>query len=352
MLSLLVFAAVPQPSATDVMAGKVDKILQQAIADHQLPALAAAFLVDGKPVLVRTYGKKTLGQSAGPDADTVFGIGSTSKAMTAFGLMILVDQGKLELSRPVGQILPQLPKDWQPIPLLNFVTHTSGLPDGGLAGTKGSTPWEVFGNWAKGHPLQFKPGANQLYSNVNFAVAGAVIEKVSGQKYADFMRKAVWGPLGMTRTGPWTTFLKGNMASPYNMRQGKVVAARQGVGVTPTGIPSGGLVSTLDDMMAWEAAIRERRLMGGATYDAMFTPVVPPASKATWHFSPGWQIRDAGGTRVIAKNGSVSGYMSMIQLVPTKGASLILLWNLQSQGADLWRESAIIWHQALGLPMR
>lgn len=351
MLALLVPLATPQ-SATDAIARKVDRILQQAIAEHRIPALAAALLIDGKPVLVRTYGTKTLGPSASPDAGTVFGLGSTSKAMTAFGLMILVDQGKLDLSRPVGQILPKLPPAWRSIPLLNFATHTSGLPDGGLAGVKGATPWEVFANWAKAHPPQFQPGANQLYSNVNFAVIGAVIEQVSGRKYTDFMRGSFWGPLGMKSTGPWTTHLKGNMASPYNERQGRVVEAKQGVGVTPNGIPSGGLVSTLDDMLAWESALRERRLLSGATYDAMFTPLVPPGSKANWHFSPGWQVRDAAGTKVIAKNGSVSGYMSMIQLVPSKGASLILLWNLQSRGGDLWRESATIWQQALGLPAR
>ncbi|MBX7134052.1 MAG: beta-lactamase family protein [Fimbriimonadaceae bacterium] len=329
---------------------QVDGILTHAVRDSNLPSIAAAFVLDGKVVLKKTYGVKTLGKTDAPNDDTVYGIGSTSKAMTAFGLMILVDQGKLNLNDPVGNYLPKLPESWKPIKVINFLTHTSGLPDGRLQDAKGKDTWEQFSNWAASHPIKFKPGTDQQYSNLNFAVAGQLIEQVSKTKYLSFMQTEVWGPLRMSRTGSWVEKLNGNMASPYMGPSNRL--AKVGVNVVPAGIPSGGLVSSLNDMLAWEEAMRERRLLNPGTYEEMFTPVIPPQSKAIWHFSPGWQVRRGNKMTVIAKNGSVQGYMSMIQMVPERGAAIILLWNVQNPKASMWKECATIWNQVLGIPLR
>ena len=345
MLSLLALI-MTQPA----IPSKVDRILNNVVRQEDLPGLAAAFVLDGKVILKKTYGVKTLGKTDAPNADTVYGIGSTSKAMTAFGLMILVDKGKLELNAPVGSYLPNLPDTWKPIKVINFLTHTSGLPDGRLQNAEGKDTWDQLANWAKAHPLKFKPGTDQLYSNLNFAVAGQLIEQISKANYLSFMQKEVWGPLSMSHTGSWVDKLNGNMASPYvgpNNRLAKV-----GVNVVPAGIPSGGLVSSLNDMLAWEEAMRERRLLNPTTYGLMFKPVIPPESKAIWHFSPGWQVRRGNKMTVIAKNGSVQGYMSMIQMVPERGAAITLLWNAQNAKASMWKQCAMIWNQVLGIPLR
>lgn len=331
-------------------AQQVDSVLTHAVRDSNLPSLAATFVLDGKVVLKKTYGVKALGKADVPDANTVYGIGSTSKAMTAFGLMILVDQGKLDLSAPVGNYLPKLPNSYKAIKVINVLTHTSGVPDGRLQDAKGKDTWEQLANWAKAHPLKFKPGTDQLYSNLNFAVAGLLIEQISETKYLMFMQREVWGPLRMRCTGSWVEKLNGNMASPYMGPNNRL--AKVGVNVVPAGIPSGGLVSSLNDMLAWEEAMRESRLLNPNTYDKMFTPVIPPQSKAIWHFSPGWQVRRGNKMTVIAKNGSVQGYMSMIQMVPERGAAIILLWNVQNPKASLWKECATIWNQVLGIPLR
>lgn len=332
------------------VASQVDRILSDAAKEHELPSLAAAVVLDGKVVLKKTYGVKTLGKPDSPDADTVYGIGSTSKAMTAFGLMILVDQGKLNLNDPVGNYLPKLPDTWKPIKVINFLTHTSGLPEGRLQDAKGKDTWDQLADWAKSHPLKFKPGTDQLYSNLNFAVAGQLTEEITKTKYASFMQKEVWKPLGMQSTGSWVDKLNGNMASPYMGPNNRL--AKVGVNVVPAGIPSGGLVSSLNDMLAWEEAMRERKLLNPSTYNLMFKPVIPADSKAMWHFSPGWQVRRGNNLTVIAKNGSVQGYMSMLQMVPERGAAIILLWNVQNPKASMWKECATIWNQVLGIPLR
>lgn len=345
MIATLFLTAAIQPQT---MAQKADALIQQAVTSNKIPSLVAALVVNGKVVLQKYYGTKTLGKSQPPDGDTVYGIGSLSKALTEFGAMTLVDDGKLDLNQTAGFYLPQLPAAWKPIKVINFMTHTSGIPDGGLKGA--TSLYGGFNDFAAKHPLAFKPGTNQLYSNLNFAVVGALIEKISGQKYADFMQARMWGPLKMTHTGPWTTKLKGNKATGYTNVGGKVHASKGEVDVNAFGIPSGGLVSTLDDLLAWANAMLGTQVLSESGYEQMFTPLVPPGNTKPWHFTPGWQSRYANGVQILAKNGAVEGYCSMMQMVPSKGAALIMVWNLKGKGVDLWSTSAQIWQQTLGLP--
>jgi CubicO group peptidase (beta-lactamase class C family) len=319
----------------------VDRIVREAMAKHDTPGLMIAVVDHGSVVAEHGYGVKKLGSPEPPDQDTVFYIGSVSKAVTAVGAMLLVEQGKLDLDQPIATYLKGLPPTWRHIKVRQFMTHTSGIPQV----PKAKTFTDALAKVAD-VPLKFRPGSDEEYNNFNFAVTGQVIEALSGLAYLDFMRQSVFAPLHMDHTGVGVQ--SPNQATGYHdTPQGRRAG---GPDVVLYGVPSGGLQSTMADMLKLDAALREGRLPRPATVKAMFEPTVPRGSRHPWSFTPGWQSRLAGGVHVIAKNGGVTGFQSMWQIVPGRGASVIMLWNLAHKGTDMWGETAQLLEGAFGIP--
>jgi CubicO group peptidase (beta-lactamase class C family) len=319
----------------------VDRIVGAAMSKHDTPGMVVGVVNQGRLVVEHGYGVKKLGSPEQPDADTVFYIGSVSKAVTAVGAMLLVEQGKLDLDQPIATYLKGLPRTWNRIKVRQFMTHTSGIPQVPKSKTFADALARVAAT-----PLAFRPGSNQEYNNFNFAVTGQVIEALSGLSYLDFMRQKVFAPLHMDHTGVHVQ--SPDLAIGYHdTPQGR---RPEEPDVVSYGVPSGGLQSSLADLLKLDAALREGRILRPATVKAMFEPTIPPGSHHPWSFTPGWQSRFAGATQVIAKNGGVAGFHSMWQIVPSRGISVILLWNLADKGNDLWAETAQILKDAFGIP--
>jgi CubicO group peptidase (beta-lactamase class C family) len=313
------------------------------MARHGTPGLMLAIVDDGRVVLEKGYGVRSLPSGPAPGADTVFAIGSISKAVTAVGAMLLVQDGKLGLDEPAAKYLAGLPERWRGITVRQFMTHTSGVPQVARAASFAAALRQ-----AAGEPMTFRPGSDQEYNNFNFAVIGKVVEAVGGQPYLDFMRQRVFGPLHMSSTG--VRVESADRATGYVAGPGGLRPGAPGFAAGDYGVPSGGLESTLADLLKLEAALRDGRLLRPEATCQMWTPAVPPGTHYTWNFTPGWQRRVAGGTLVIAKNGAVTGFTSMIQMVPSRGAAVILLWNLKQQGNDFWGPTADLLQRAFGTP--
>jgi CubicO group peptidase (beta-lactamase class C family) len=320
----------------------VDRIVRAAMAEHGTPGLVIGVVDGGRVVLAKGYGSRSLPSGTPPDADTVFFIGSISKAVTAVGTMLLVDEGKVRLDDPVGNYLPGLPPAWHAITVRQLMTHTSGLPQ-----VKKAPSFAAALRQAAREPLHFAPGTDQEYNNFNFAIIGQLIEAVSGTPYLLYMQQRVFAPLHMGSTGVGVRSrdrAMGYVPGPHGPRPGAPDIAAYGV-------PSGGLESTLNDLLKLEHALWEQKLMKGETYRKMWAPSVPPGSHHVWSFTPGWKRRVAGGTEVIAKNGAVAGFASMWQRLPGRGSAVILLWNLKGKGNDFWRPAAELVHKLFGVPL-
>jgi len=311
------------------------------MAKHDTPGLMIAVVNRGRVVVERGYGVKQLGSPEPPDRDTVFYIGSVSKAVTAVGAMLLVQQGKLDLDQPVERYLKNLPPRWGRIKVRQFMTHTSGIPQVPKSKSFADAVARVANL-----PFKFPPGADQEYNNFNFSVVGQVMEALSGMSYLDFMRQNVFAPLHMKHTG--VNVDSPDQATGYHDAPGGRRAG--GPDIVLYGVPSGGLQSTVADLLELDAAIRDGRVLRPATVKAMFEPTVPPGSHHPWSYTPGWQSRQAGGTQVIAKNGGVTGFISMWQIAPSRGISVIMLWNLAHKGNDFWGETAQILEDGFHVP--
>jgi CubicO group peptidase (beta-lactamase class C family) len=314
----------PQERGSADGAGSVtaaDRIVQRFMKEKQVPGLVLAVVLNGRLVVEKGYGVRSLTDKRLPDADTLFYIGSLSKAITRFGVELLVEHGKLKLDEPIGQQVRGLPPAWRSIPLKFFLAHQSGIPEP----TEKKSTFEEEARTVATHPLESRPGVKQVYVNFNFHVAGQAIESATGQPYLDFMRSEVFEPLGMTRTGSHQT--DANSAPGHYLRKAGYEEVME---VSPKSgehaILSGFLQSTLRDLLRFYRGMQSHRLLSPARTREMFSPVTPGKTG-----TPGWFARPVNGGRLVFKDGAVSGYSSQFQFVPARGHAVIFIMNLQGQ---------------------
>ena len=169
--------------------------------------MGTVLVADGDKVLLdKGYGMAELEWEIPNTPDVKFRLGSLTKQFTATLVLLLQQDGKLNINDPASKYLPDAPKSWEKITLANLLGHTSGIPN--------FTDLKTFGTWAasshtsaeelaffEDKALEFEPGSKFEYSNSNYEVLGAVIEKVSGKKYGDLLRERIFEPLGMKDSG-------------------------------------------------------------------------------------------------------------------------------------------------------
>jgi CubicO group peptidase (beta-lactamase class C family) len=222
--------------------------------------------------------------------------------------------------------MKDLPREWNNITVRQFMTHTSGIPELPKSQKKQeNTIAEAF-QLAAGLPMAFTPGADEEYNNFNFAVISHLIEEISGQSYTDYMRNNLFAPLGMKHTGGGILDHFPNHATGYNGVSGNM---RPGVfDVQEFGWPSGGLATTLSDLLKLDEALRSGKLMKRSTYEQMISKADVGSG------TPGWFTHDAGGTKLITKNGAGSmGFSSMYIFAPERGDSVIMIRNFAGKAA-------------------
>jgi CubicO group peptidase (beta-lactamase class C family) len=305
---------------------EADRIVQQMMSQNGIPAVVLAVVKNGRLVLEKGYGVKSTDSNQPPDENTVFYIGSLSKAITAVGAMLLVDKGKLNLDDPASRYMRDLPRNWSRITVRQFMTHTSGIPDLPKRQKKQEDTIQQAFRLASGLPMSFEPGTREEYNNFNFAIIGHLIEEISGQSYSDYMRENLFGPLGMNHTGGGILDRFPNHAAGYNGVGGNL---RPGVfDVQEFGWPSGGLATTLADLLKLDEALRSGRLMKQSTYQQMITKTNVGSG------TPGWFTHDAEGVKLVTKNGAGSmGFSSMYIFAPERGDSVIMIRNFAGKAA-------------------
>ena len=292
---------------TAATADTVDKYLRAEMANQRLPGVAVAVLRDGKPVSVRTLGLANIELNVPVTRDTVFKIGSVSKQFIATGIMLLVRDGKVRLDDPVTQYFEDAPEAWKPITLRQLLSHTSGLvrESPGFDGLKAQTDAEVIRK-AYEVPLQSAPGEKWAYCNLGYFMLAEIIHRVSGQPWPQFMTERVFKPLGMTATRTTDTIdIIPHRANGYLFRDNE----QHNVGPLLALRPSGAFLSTITDLMKWEAALHDGVVLSKDEQAQMLTPVkLTDGSAAKYGF--GWMLDEVRGHRRVHHGGSLPGFRS------------------------------------------
>ena len=332
----------PGHAETLRLAGVADRIVERFMREKQVPGLVLAVVRDGQVVVEKGYGVRTPADPQRPNSDTLFYIGSLSKAVTGVGVELLAERGKLNLDEPTGRLIRELPNSWRSIPLKLFLAHQSGIPE-----IPNKLPtFDAMLRAADHLPLSFHPGTKQQYNNFNFAVAGMAIEGASGRPYLEFMTEEVFRPLGMTRTGYGQ--VDANSSPGHFLRKnGRLEVVNE---VVPKGgeygIPSGFIQTTLADLLRLFRGIQQHKLLTPARTREMLSPVSRGMSG-----TPGWFAREVNGVKIVAKNGAASGYSSQFEFVPGRGDAVIFIMNLQGQALGTAGLANDLLREVCGLPL-
>lgn len=338
----------------------LDAYARHVLEAFETPGMAIAIVERGKSPIIRSYGVRRQGQPDPIDENTLFPIGSTTKAFTSAVLATLVDEGKLTWDTRVADVLPdfrmQDPFASSEMTVRDLLVHRSGLGLG--AGDLMFFPGSDRRPADMVHSLRYLRPASSFrstfaYSNMMYLVAGEVAHAVSGQQWEDAVRQRILAPLQMTSTVT-TSHLPAdaNRAWPHarnstDMRgDGPVVPMAEPLDIDIVG-PAGSMQSSARDIARWLGvqlgqgldAQTNTRVFSEAQAREMFTPqtVVPipasspkglelaqPAYKA---YALGWTVMDYRGTRILAHGGGVFGGVVMFVVVPDRDVAFAVMLN-------------------------
>lgn len=287
---------------------------------------------DGKALLEKAYGSANLEWNIPNTTDGRFRLGSITKQFTATATLQLIAQGKLSLDAPLCQFLDSCPETWKEIRVHHLLNHTSGIPSyTGLPEFRTPrlrrlplTPVEIA-MLSKDKPLEFKPGEKMTYNNTGYVLLGHIIEKVSGQKYAEYLRSNIFEPLGMNATGYDDTeqVLEKRVAG-YNWSS----KGYRNATFLDMSLPhaAGSLYSTVGDLYKWDRALYGEKILSAAMKQKMFTPGLND-------YAYGWSVTNKNNRQTISHGGGIFGFSTMIQRFPQQDAVVIVLSNVENVSA-------------------
>lgn len=298
------------------------------------PGCSVGVTVPGAPVLIAAHGQADLEHPEPLTAATVFETGSLAKQFTASAMLLLVQDGKLSLDDDIRRYLPEMPDYGTSITVRHLLTHTSGLREqwslmalaGKGPGTQVHTMPMILDLASRQKGLNFKPGAEFLYTNTNYVLAAMIIERVSGQSLQRFTDQRLFQPLGMRETRwreDFRTVVPGR-ATAYAPAGDGFIANMPFTNV----YGNGGLLTTVSDLLRWNAFLdKPSDLPGGQALAAALQTPGRLNNGAPLDYALGLEVTRDHGRRLVSHSGSTGGYKTWLGRYPDEGVSIAVLCN-------------------------
>ncbi len=323
--------------------------LQQLYRSSSTPGISVAVASKGRIVFSQGAGSVDLDNLVPATGTSVYNIGSVSKVITAVAILELVEQGKISLDDPIQKYVPSFPDKGAPITLKHLLTHTSGIrhyrktdfPP--TEDTENQRPFATFEEAIKifkDDPILFKPGEYYSYSSYAVNLLQGVIEKATGLPFEDFMRQSVWIPAAMLNTSfDVPERIVPHRAKSYRIEKGR--ALNYYYNDLTYKFASGGMISTVDDLVRLGTALNHGQLLKPETlalmYKSQMDPVLhyqeggPPIRE---DFQQGllWRIqKDEAGRTFIYHCGSVKAFNACLVNYPDEDLVVALAVNSQGE---------------------
>jgi len=340
LLSNPMLAQAQQPatkaSAALPLAGKLDALFKPQYKAED-PGATVIVVKNGKTVFRKTYGAADVAAKTPLTPGTVLRLGSITKQFTAVAILMLAEEGKLALNDPITRFFPDYPTQGKVITIEHLLTHTSGIvsytgKSGYVAAmAKDLTVAQMIDGF-KNDPLEFEPGTQFRYNNSGYFLLGAIVERVSGTSYASFLEQRIFTPLGMKDTA-YEGVERSNAprATGYSA-QDKGFAPAQPLSMSQP-YAAGALVSTVDDLAKWDAAIAAGKLLKPASWKQAFTPYKLSPEKSTG-YGYGWGVGTLQGTPVVDHGGGINGFRTHALRLPQQKVFVAVLSNADSGNAN------------------
>jgi len=330
VLPVFLSLAAAQTSSAD----PIDDYIHAEMQKRKIPGLALLIVRDGKIERAQGYGFSNVELRVPVRPETIFQSGSVGKQFTAIAVMMLAEQGKLNLDDPLTKFFPNAPASWQQVRVKNLLSHTGGFTDypKNFDMRRDYTEDQLL-KIVEGIPLAFPPGSKWSYSNLGYLTLGLLIHRVSGQFYGDLLHDRVFVPLGMNSTriiSEEDIIL--NRAAGYRLVKGEL-KNQEWVSPKVNTTADGSLYFSILDLAKWDTALREGKLVSAESYKLMWTPFVLNDGKPNrGGYGFGWFIGSVNGHRVIEHAGAWQGFNTNISRYVDDGLTIVMLTNLE--GAD------------------
>ena len=323
--TLLIIFVMMVASGCKPLRDEMDRYLSAA---HDVWGFQGSALVayQGRIILAKGYGMANYTFDEPNTPQTKFFIGSITKQFTASAIMILQERGLLDIHDPISKYLPDYPEPaGDRITIENLLTHTSGVPNYTevpelmMKRTRNLSPSELLGLF-KDEPLEFEPGTDFHYSNSGYIILGAIIEKVSGQSYEAFLHHEILNKVGMHNTG-YARREAGlpDRADGYTIddRRAPIEALPISFSVLHT---AGAMYSTVEDMLKWDQALYNQRVLSRQSIDEMLTP-------HRGNYGYGWVIESLYGHRHTFHGGFIDGFNTTFDRWIDEGLCIVVFSN-------------------------
>jgi CubicO group peptidase (beta-lactamase class C family) len=346
-LTFFLLASVPATAQTD----KVDDYVKAEMEKRRIPGMTLAVTRDGKVVKHKAYGLANIELNVPAAPETLYQIASTTKTFTATAIMTLVEEGKLALDDKVSKWLPEIPPAWGGVTVRHCLTHTSGLPDimehQCASEPIAETREEALKKLA-GMPVLSKPGETWSYNQTGYMLLGMIIEKITGMAFEDFLQRRFFQPLAMTSTrfGDYKKIIAGR-ASLYTrlesciggepkLARDKIYSAQPAYTYRPYTHTGAGINTTAGDLVKWNLALDEEKVLKKATLDQMWTATKLEDGNVfrfggTAGFANGWIVDDKPGHKSVGHSGG--GSTAYWRFLDDK-LNVIVLTNCQGSDPD------------------
>jgi CubicO group peptidase (beta-lactamase class C family) len=321
----------------------IDKQIDNLFSNYNraTPGVAVAVVRDGKIIFKKGYGAANLEYDIQVTTKTVFQIASVSKQFTAFSIYLLEKQGKISLEDDIRKYVPEVPDFGKTVRIKHLLAHTSGIKDQAalltLAGWRMddvTTTQHVLRLISRQKELNFEPGSRYLYSNSGYTLMAEIVKRASGGSFAEFTKKNIFEPLGMTDTQIYDDYerIVKNRADSYELENG----AYKKKSLSNSADGASNLYTTVEDMAKWVLNF-ENPKVGDAELIKRFNEpsLLNNGERVVWGISDGepgfhakgqihWNYR---GLRLLSHGGHAAAFRSFLGRFPDKHLAVIALSN-------------------------
>lgn len=331
LVSTTASAQAPDPGLSQ--AGQVDAYLREKMTKTRIPGMQLAVVKDGQIVLSRHYGTASVEFGVPVEDDTVFAINSITKAFTGVAAMRLVEDGKLDIGKPVGSYLTDLPETWRGVTIRQLLSHMSGLPDVMGAPTV-ETDAKAAWAWVQTRPVRFAPGERFDYCQTNYTLVQQLVNQIEGRPLDAPLATAQISAAGMMHTAYGDaydvipkrapTYRWTSPSQSQSWTEAATVLRATSERFLPFRRASSGLNSTASDMAHWIISLQNGKVLNQESLASLWTPVAfNSGDKGQWGM--GWQIQERGTHRAVGMTG---GGRAAFAIYPDDGVAVVILTNL------------------------
>jgi CubicO group peptidase (beta-lactamase class C family) len=316
---------------------RIDSVVSEAIRAAGAPSASIAVVENGEIAYVKAFGTANLESKRTAVPEMRYSVGSVSKQFTATAMLLLAEEGKVSLDDPVARFFPELTRA-KDVSIRQILSMTSGYQDywpqdyvmpGMLEPT---TPAKIMDRWAR-IPLDFEPGTKWQYSNTNYVIAGAIVEKAAGMPLVSFLKERVFRPLGMT------TITNTDEAGLGPDEPGRYMryalgpprpAPKEGAGWL---YAAGELAMTAADLARWDISLIRESVLKPASYRELES-AVRLRDGASTGYGLGVSVGLMDTRLVVQHSGEVSGFTASNLVFPEDHAAIVVFTNLDATGAS------------------